>query len=415
MTRPSRRKFLKIASLGSASVAVAGYSAFRGLRLPPLRWEPRPPVNSLQLDNLEVSATDCIFLGSSRENPKSISIRAYAPEPILDLVSARDQTIEVTVNNVAADAVLELSSNLNSSSIVKQSMVGINRTLTLSLSKGMACQLKWTLPQLGEYSFAAIGDSGGADELEWCIKRAHTLGARFLLHLGDFNYQAGDYKDAIKHFHNAPIPCYVCIGNHDFHDNGAVYQPFLNSLGPLNHYFSIGQTRFVNFDTASDFIPYGSGQRGRLFEQLIADNSPISDSVAFSHRPIYDPVFEEEGEHNIGSDGERDWLIASLKKAGIKTLLSGHIHIFDRRTTQGIDNIIAGQGLGHQDLITNSDYSKIALGHVNTQGLVSIEAANLAMPMELHCHPRSDYVKKSLTAPEYAEMLETIQTSCNRE
>lgn len=419
MAAPSRRTFLKIAALGSAALAAGGYTAHRGLRLPPFRWDPRPTAQSVVIDDLKISASDCIFLDSKpketpsadRRSKQTVSLRAYAPEPILDLSCESERNIELSLNNVAPDAVLEISGDDHIVSVASESIVGINRTLVISIGKKSTCRLSWKLPTLGEYTFAAIGDSGGADELDWCIRRAHALDARFLLHLGDFNYQDGDYENAIRLFHNAPLPCYVAIGNHDFHENGPVYKPFLEKIGPLNHHFSIGKTRFVNLDTASTFIPYGAGARGRLFDEIIADASNYVDSVAFSHRPLYDPIVE--GGHDIGNKGERDWLISSLKKAQIKTLLSGHIHIYDRRTVEGVDNIIVGQGLGHQDLITKSDYSKIALGRVNQAGFVNVEIANLDMPMEVHCHPRSDTVKQSLSGPEYFELLERIEEQCD--
>ena len=105
-------------------------------------------------------------------------------------------------------------------------------------------ELHWQVPFKDEFTFASIGDSGGNHELSWCLKRSAELGAEFLLHLGDFNYQDGDYERAIDLFHNAPIPCYITIGNHDFHDSGLLHHQFTDYLGPFNSVFSLGNVRF---------------------------------------------------------------------------------------------------------------------------------------------------------------------------
>ena len=270
--------------------------------------------------------------------------------------------------------------------------------------------LRWQLPKLATYSFAAIGDTGGDQELAWCIQRAHQLGARFMLHLGDFNYQAGDYQRSIDLFDQAPLPIYVSIGNHDFHDSGLLHSEFRRNIGPLNHAFAIGKTRFANLDTAASMLPYGAGHRGALLESLRNTRLGFTDTVAFTHRPLVDP--SDDSTHDIGSVGERDWLIESLKQAGASTLLSGHIHIYNRVSYDGIENFIVGQGLGHQDLIVNRDYSKILIGEVDTDGRVSYHPEPLAMPMNLHCHPRSDVVKQSLVAAEHYPAIEAIQRAC---
>jgi hypothetical protein len=157
-------------------------------------------------------------------------------------------------------------------------------------------------------------------------------------------------------------------------------------------------------------LPYGAGQRGQLLERLASDNN-YADTVAFTHRPLHDP--SEGSHHDIGSTGERDWLIASLKKIDAKTLLSGHIHIYDRSNFDGIDNIIAGQGLGHQDLLINGDASKMVLGHVDSSGAVRYTAEPLAMPMEAHCHPRIDPVKDSLRNGEHEALLIMLEEACS--
>ncbi len=404
---------MKAAAIVGATGLTAGslYSLNRGIRYPTLSLESLAlPTRFTDSNNkIQFHSPDLIELSKGEE---SIHFRTFSAEPSVKIVSTSQRDVWVSVNNIHPRANLITD---RSESILHEKVTGITRAMLIRTNSSSELNLSWRLPFQADYKFASIGDSGGDKELEWCIQRAHALGAEFLLHLGDFNYQAGDYQRSITLFQNSPIPVFVSIGNHDFHERGNIYGQFLRSIGPLNHAFTIGKTRFVNIDTAANTLPYSAGLRGHLFKGLQQVDRPISDTVAFTHRPLYDPL--ENSSHDIGSIGERDWLIESLKSIDAHSLLSGHIHIYDREDFMGIDNIIAGQGLGHQDIITQSDYSKMVIGNVDSVGKVSYETQPLSMPMGLHCHPRTQPVKDSLSqgerSDEYAKLLKEIQQACS--
>ena len=400
-----RRHFLKLLSV--TGFATATYSYFRGVRIPPLIWEPNSLPTRFSIDKAAFHTSGVIQTKAQVIRAADISFRAFTPEPTIEVRTIDHSALRISVNNIAQDAVLIL--NQEGEDSVSESIDGITRTIDISTIASKPIILHWQLVNLKEYRFAAIGDTGGDQELDWCIRRANALGARFLLHLGDINYLANDYPSAIKLFNNAPIPCYVSIGNHDFHDSGPQYKYFTDDIGPLNQQFILGKTRFVNFDTASNTLPYSAGNRGQLFEELITDQNQIN-TIAFTHRPLFDP--RESESHDMGSAGERDWLINNLRRANVTTLLSGHIHIFARDTIKGIDNIIVGQGLSHQDLLTNSNFSKMAIGNVGESGDVRFEFLPLSMPMEMHCHPRTDEVKQSITDPAHTATLTKIEAAC---
>ncbi len=410
--KKSRRTFLSASALALSGLGVGLYSHRRGVRLPTLHWDPLAISPHFQITKLEAAYGSELIQTTALSSELDASFRAFAPEPSLTLISKRAQTLRLQINNVVLDAELEVrSANNKLTHQVQEEVDGTRRILSVNLKANQELNLSWKLEAQQSYSFASIGDSGGDKELAWCLQRAHALGARFLLHLGDFNYQAGDYARAIGLFNNSPLPVYVTIGNHDFHENGAIYDQFLREIGPLNNSFSIGKTRFANIDTAANFLPYAAGQRGALFETM-RQQADFTETVAFTHRPLHDPAPEANNEHDIGSRGERDWLVNALKQVGAPTLLSGHIHIYDRTKFDGIDNIIAGQGLGHQDLIVGRDYSKMAIGQVDHDGKVTYTTADLAMPMELHCHPRIDPVKKSLLGGPHNDLIERVNQAC---
>lgn len=398
-----RRRFLQAAGL--SALALATYSYQRGIRFPTLSYEPHALANQFDLSGASLSTKELIR--TETRGSESIRFRAYAPEPSFEITSREGGEFEIQINNLAADILLGAN---NPAALLDQQIEGITHTLKIQLEANTTTKVEFNLPELSGYTFAAIGDTGGDKELEWCLQRAADLGARFFLHLGDFNYQEGDYQRAIELFDQSKIPCYISIGNHDFHDSGLLHARFRSELGPLNNTFIIGKTRFANIDTAANTLPYSAGHRGELFKQLAADPVTYADTVAFTHRPVYDPA--EDSHHDIGSTGERDWLIAKLKEVGVKTLLSGHIHIFSRGNFHGLENIIAGQGLGHQDLIVNRDYSKMLMGSVADSGGVTYYTEPLSMPMNLHCHPRSDVVKQSLVNAEHYPEIEKINAAC---
>jgi hypothetical protein len=401
----SRRKFLSIATLGSSLAGLTAYSYFRGMRIPPLVWEPREPESSMVQGSIKVQADNAIFV---KNQYSTHTMRAYAPKPSIELTSSSATNYRFTLLNVLPTATLSITGKGD----VVESIDGINRNIDVSLEADQTISLSWIQSNKKDFTFAAIGDTGGGSELAWCLRRAHDLGADFLLHLGDINYIQGDFENAAKLFNNAPLPCFISIGNHDFHDKGPRYQFFLDNFGPLNFDFIIGKTHFVNIDTASSFIPYGSGHRARVLTELSEPagkhNKSSKSKIGFTHRPLFDPI--PDSEHHMGSHGERDWLIDKLKKANIHTLLSGHIHISDRANVNGIDNFIAGQGLGHQDLLTNSDSSKILLGAASESGEVDLQFFPLAMPMNLHCHPRLDVVKASSA---HRKLISDIESNCS--
>jgi len=402
----TRRHILRLSAL--ACTGLGAYSYCRGIRLPTLHWDPQAIGNQFQIDEVrDVFGVDLIQTSTRRG--LNASFRAFSPSPALNIIntSSNRKKFTISISNIASQAQL---THLGDSVKISETADKTIRTLNIELPATSEVSLQWQLPSNNNYTFASIGDTGGDKELHWCIDRAYALGAKFLLHLGDFNYQEGDYQRSIDAFNNAPIPVYVSIGNHDFHDDGAIYKQFMREIGPLNNVFHIGKTRFVNIDTAANVLPYDAGQRGEMFKLMEQDNNYV-DTVAFTHRPLHDP--SEDSHHDLGSTGERDWLINALKKVGATTLLSGHIHIYDRTNFNGIDNIIVGQGLGHQDLLINGDASKMILGHVDENGAVRYSPEPLAMPLEAHCHPRVDVVKESLRNGEHEAILNTLEEVCS--
>lgn len=365
---PSRRTLL----ISTGVAALGAYSYMRGLRYPPLSWEPRSLSSVFTYGTSKISTSGLIL----RKNV-GLSLRAISMAPSLKAELKRGRT-SIEVNNVSPSAKLVVSTKGISS--IREEQSGIDRIINIDSGASQEIELKWESGLDEQSKFAVIGDTGGNEELSWCLNRAAELGADFLLHLGDFNYGNDDYAQAIKRFHESPIPVFVSIGNHDFHDSGIIYHDFLQQLGPLNNFFEVAGTRFVNIDTAADYFPANSGQRGKFLETLA--NDPTHPQVFFTHRPFVDPRPGQD--HVIGGINEIPWLKQIIKQTGGGPLLTGHVHHSAEIEFDGIRQYTAGEGLGHEDIVLQRPAAKILMGEATRGKAPTFHWEDLNMPWSAH-------------------------------
>ncbi|MFT7527995.1 MAG: hypothetical protein ACI9LY_003155 [Arenicella sp.] len=388
-TSQSRRRFL----VAGAVAGTALYVNQRGLRYPRMGFEHRPPAKQFDSVSALVTLEHAIFV--EQKTDPQLKLRAIAPEPLIELSAKLQGKLTIDLNNVAPSAILHVSGDTAVS--VHESIEGINRQLEIDLMPGQSINLSWKLAQQDGAQFAVIGDSGAGKELEWILHRAENLGAQFLLHLGDFNYVEGEYDRAIELFNKAPFPCYVSIGNHDYNDSGLIYQQFINEVGPMNHSFNIAGTRFANIDSAADFFPASSGQRGFLFDRLLEDNTQYTDQVFFTHRPFYD--VREGEDHVIGGLGEIRWLKQQIKQSGCDNLLTGHVHHSAETDLDGLRQWTVGEGLGFEDILKKTQVAQLLMGTVEQGRKVAYQWAALEMPWLSHLSPTHEIKLKRDHSP----------------
>lgn len=381
MTNFSRRQLL----LAGATLGFGTFAYKQGLRYPRLGFEPENPATKIVSTLAQLELTACIYTGQDAP----IAIRAIAPEPQIAITFSRGGELRMTLNNIAVNAILSI--NGQGINTVDENIDGISRQLTIRADSTRKVVLAWHLPNRDGYKFAVIADTGGGSELDWCLARAHKLEAQFLLHLGDFNYtnkdatphnRTDEYKLSIQKFSQSPLPVYISIGNHDFNQNGLVYQQFLNQLGPMNDAFELGGTRFVNMDTAADFLPASSGNRGQLIRQLHHSDQPYDDQLFFTHKPMQDPRPGED--HAIGNEREIVWLREQMNSLGCSTLFNGHVHHSDERDVEGIHQWTVGEGLGHEDIVHKRRVSKLVVGQIERGQKARYSWHSLDMPWALH-------------------------------
>jgi len=419
MSKPSsRRQFLGALTLVGAGVGINAL-AMRGLRMP-LMAEPRHVKHEARHPegDFPVFADGAFLIGT--EGP-SLAWRAFTPEPVL-----RAQGVfHVTIDNVHPLAVLKHDGG---GQIHDESIDDLKRTVQGEVTPGSELTLRWEVPFADSYRFAAIGDTGGGRELEWCLQRTHQLGAQFLLLLGDLYYQPGDDLSVIRHLANSPVPVYSALGNHDIVrglDQNLLHW-FERGVGPRNSTFHLGGIQFINLDTAADTIPWSGGMRGALLRQLPAleDNPGIREYVVFSHRPITDlrPIEGRRSDHSIENLGEGEWLREQLLRIGARTILNGHIHNTIERDDQGLYTYIAGEGLAHLDVVKSQgrvDWfgqpakksARILIGEVEPYEPVRYRWEMLNMPLEAHCSARlrADMAKEP---GHFDTLLDHLQKVC---
>ena len=369
----TRRRLL----LSGALISTLGiYSHQRGLRYPPLSFERRvsafaPVLSSSQL---ELDLRDSIAVDGQ-------TIRAIAPEPYM-FIKRLEGSTSVKILNVASNAVLKIDGKISAD--IDEEVDGTARTVHIKAAN-QGVTLKWSLPVADGFEFAVMGDTGGGSELDWTLKRAHELGAQFLLHLGDFNYSDGEYDMAIEKFNTANLPCYVTIGNHDFHNNGLIYDKFISQIGPMNHAFELAGIRFINVDTAVDFWPANAGNRGALFSSLANAEPFDGEQIIFTHRPLKDPTLDDD--HEIHGIGEVDWLVRQSHKLGIGTVLTGHVHHSAELDYEGLRQITVGEGLGYENLVSQKPVAKIMMVSVEPHKKLVHKWVDLNMPWSEHQSP----------------------------
>lgn len=373
----SRRKLL---FSGAIAGGLGAYSCGRGLRYPLLSWEHQALPNSTKINN------DCAIIFKDAITTPDKQFRAIAPEPKL-FIKANSGNVEFTINNIASNAIMHIDGQ--APSLINEQIDGLTRSLSIRLNSDTEFNLHWKLEVENGFEFAVIGDTGGGSELDWALKRAQQLNAQFLLHLGDFNYSDGEYQTAIEAFNKSPVPVYITIGNHDFHGNGLIYQRFLNELGPMNHAFDLAGTRFVNLDTAADFFPANSGQRGKLMKTLSQQQTFNGEQVFFSHRPLKDP--RPHDDHEIGGIKEIEWLSHSINALGGKHYLHGHVHHSAETDFDGLHQFSVGEGLGHEDLVRQKQVAQLLLTKVEPAMPLAHRWVDLNMPWKLHQSPTHDF------------------------
>lgn len=278
--------------------------------------------------------------------------------------------------------VILLAVSISASMAVSPNLVNQTQDLTESLNS----------TESGDWTFAVFGDSpdpasntstGISPELKLIATAIATEKPDLVMYNGDLingwmltnispmmgNYsgQFGNWMEAISPIHNyttdTGIPIYVLRGNHEDGPNETVaplldvYIATVASDMPINgppgeekltYSFTHNGAKFIVTD---DYIAhYGLKEtvnQSWVDEQLRQDTRPFI--FVFGHSPAYnlDDEPEESGFSLALNPEQRDVFWKSLVNNNVSAYFSGHIHTYVRGESQGVQEIVCGNGGAH--------------------------------------------------------------------
>lgn len=160
-----------------------------------------------------------------------------------------------------------------------------------------------------------------------------------VIHAGDAINTPGSSREwhAFLEMTGPKIKLYLAPGNHDIRGAGSL-PAYLAHFPNLYYSFSDGETLFVLLNT--ELPGEESMIGGEQFEWLKAElERPFQYKFVFLHEPLF-PVIRNHGLDR--HKAERDRLHRLFVETGVRLVVSGHDHIYDRAVRAGITYVIAG-------------------------------------------------------------------------
>jgi hypothetical protein len=190
--------------------------------------------------------------------------------------------------------------------------------------------------------FAVIGDMGTGDKAQYEIaqqmeRHREMIGFDFVLMLGDNIYGGKSPADMKRKFEDpyaplldAGVKFYASLGNHD-NPNERFYKPF--NMGEKRYYsFRKGNAEFFALDSN-----YMDPQQIDWLTKALHD-SGATWKICFFHHPLY-----SDGKFHGPDTDLRARLEPIFRANGVRVVLSGHEHIYERIKPQnGIYYFVLG-------------------------------------------------------------------------
>jgi acid phosphatase type 7 len=252
-----------------------------------------------------------------------------------------------------------LGSEVSPDSLPSQNVSDIENWLRMHA----ACTRDFSFRTLGGESFTFVVYGDSQEQSPWFTQMdRHKLVAdyiareeelSFVVHLGDFTYDADDldgwylfFEAAREMLANATI--YPVMGNHE--NNSPVYYEI---FGMPEHYsFQFSDQRFLvlNTNSQADF----EAQKFWLQNQL---SSASKWDFVFYHHPAY----SSDSRNFDGWELSRRFWEDILVNASVSAVFSGHVHAYERYLVRGLNYFVVGTGGG---LLTDLSLD-VPQGHQN--------------------------------------------------
>ncbi|MFQ5846643.1 MAG: metallophosphoesterase family protein [Candidatus Methylomirabilales bacterium] len=190
------------------------------------------------------------------------------------------------------------------------------------------------------YTFAVIGDTKGNQEIaEWLFEKGQDTKPAFVLHLGDFVEDPGEweYRYVVPEFQEIRhVPVFVVPGNHDLDMKGSKEgQWFDRVLGPRQIHFIYRNDLFIIADDVTQSI----GDLVRWLDEVLQREAGGRRYIFLA---MHIPIFDIKNDQFLV---ERSHPIHQLaKKWGISYAFFGNYHSFLSMEVDGVKYVVSGGG-----------------------------------------------------------------------
>lgn len=219
-----------------------------------------------------------------------------------------------------------------------------------------------TQPFTWPLRIAAVGDSGFGEDVT--VQLGALMAAQqpdLFLHLGDIVYRSHEYNNDIffnwnlKYFRPfapllAQMPHYATPGNHDQEPSArldgeyayyTIYPP-LDDDETRRDWFSVDVNgiQFISLNSQLFYISREERDRQNAWLDAQLARPDVQYRVVLTHIPPYNSgdVHQWDGQPLV-----EQW-VPRFQEAGVKLVLSGHAHLYERLHREGIHYIVAGNG-----------------------------------------------------------------------
>ncbi len=207
----------------------------------------------------------------------------------------------------------------------------------------------------GKFSFVVLGDNRSGDETyKKLVSMIVERRPDFVVNTGDMIATPGNRQEWARFWEMSKpitVPYFLAVGNHDAHPkvphSEEVYKEEVDLPGnELFYSFTAGNSLFVVLDTfiSGQEQKITGGQYAWLEDVLV--NSTRKHKFIFMHHPLY--TEPGKGKHAGSSldlhPADRDRLAALFVKSKVDAVFAGHEHYYEKRTVDGIVQIISGGG-----------------------------------------------------------------------
>lgn len=231
------------------------------------------------------------------------------------------------------------------------------------------------------FKFAVVSDSHlDTQNLSKALIMAKTLGAKFVIGLGDFSDvgTVDQLKASKEKFDQAGITYYVIPGDHDLWDSrDKGFAPTTNFTDvfatPPYQSFSYQNVRIIMIYNSDNYLGLDELQLKWIDDTLfLIDQEKPSVTFAFASIPLFHPSSDHVmGKTNSKLKNQGEHLSSIFKKHGVSEVLAGDTHSFSRYTDPSTD--LNMTSVGAVTSVRNPQAPRFAIIDIYKDGSYNIE------------------------------------------